>query len=80
MAFSPIALGQTVCGESGVFPVGGKNVPDQDWYELARDVRRALPRIDAALQPYADAVTNFVFWSFPVAGVDIPFVLVWLIA
>ena len=37
-------------------------------------------RIDAALQPYADAVTNFVFWSFPVAGVDIPFVLVWLIA
>ncbi len=36
-------------------------------------------RINLAVKPYADAVTGFVFSSFPVAGVDIPFVLVWLI-
>jgi AGCS family alanine or glycine:cation symporter len=36
-------------------------------------------RINEAIKPYADAVTGFVFSSFPLAGVDIPFVLVWLI-
>ncbi len=36
-------------------------------------------RIDDAIRPAADAVAGFVFSSFPVAGVQIPFVLVWLI-
>ncbi|MEJ2383381.1 MAG: alanine/glycine:cation symporter family protein [Xanthomonadales bacterium] len=36
-------------------------------------------RIDEAVRPFADAVYGFVFAGFPVAGVDIPFVLVWLI-
>jgi len=36
-------------------------------------------KINLAVKPYADAVAGFVFSSFPVAGVDIPFVLVWLI-
>jgi len=36
-------------------------------------------RINLAVKPFADAVAGAVFSSFPVAGVDIPFVLVWLI-
>jgi len=36
-------------------------------------------RINIAIKPFADAVAGFVFYSFPVAGVQIPFVLVWLI-
>jgi len=36
-------------------------------------------KINIAIKPYADAVAGFVFSSFPVAGVQIPFVLVWLI-
>jgi len=36
-------------------------------------------KINIAIKPYADAVANTVFYSFPVGGVAIPFVLVWLI-
>jgi AGCS family alanine or glycine:cation symporter len=36
-------------------------------------------RINDAVKPASDAVAGFIFTSFPVAGVDIPFVLVWLI-
>ncbi|MDZ4729112.1 MAG: alanine/glycine:cation symporter family protein [Xanthomonadales bacterium] len=36
-------------------------------------------RIDQAVKPYADAVAGFIFSSFPINGVAIPFVLVWLI-
>ncbi|MDX2416642.1 MAG: alanine/glycine:cation symporter family protein [Xanthomonadales bacterium] len=36
-------------------------------------------KINIAIKPFADAVAGFVFLSFPVAGVQIPFVLVWLI-
>lgn len=36
-------------------------------------------RIDQAVKPYADAVAGFIFSSFPVNGIPIPFVLVWLI-
>lgn len=36
-------------------------------------------RIDEAIKPYADTVSGLIFSSFPVAGVQIPFVLVWLI-
>lgn len=36
-------------------------------------------KINLAIKPFADAVAGFVFSAFPVAGVDIPFVLVWLI-
>jgi len=36
-------------------------------------------RINDAIKPASDAVAGFIFTSFPVAGVDIPFVLVWLI-
>ena len=34
-AFSPIALGETVCGESGVFKTPVDVEGDFDWYELA---------------------------------------------
>jgi AGCS family alanine or glycine:cation symporter len=37
-------------------------------------------RINQAVKPYADAVSGFIFSSFPVNGIGIPFVLVWLIA
>ena len=36
-------------------------------------------RINEAIEPFANAVAGFIFLSFPVAGVPIPFVLVWLI-
>ena len=36
-------------------------------------------KINIAVKPFADAVAGLVFFSFPVAGVAIPFVLVWLI-
>jgi len=36
-------------------------------------------KINIFIKPYSDAVAGAVFSSFPVAGVDIPFVLVWLI-
>jgi AGCS family alanine or glycine:cation symporter len=36
-------------------------------------------KINIAVKPFADAVSGFVFSSFPVGGVQIPFVLVWLI-
>jgi AGCS family alanine or glycine:cation symporter len=36
-------------------------------------------RIDEAVRPVADAVSGFIFAAFPLGGVDIPFVLVWLI-
>jgi AGCS family alanine or glycine:cation symporter len=36
-------------------------------------------QINDAIKPAADAVAGFIFSSFPVGGVDIPFVLVWLI-
>ena len=36
-------------------------------------------RIDEAVKPFADAVAGVIFSSFPVSGVNIPFVLVWLI-
>lgn len=36
-------------------------------------------KINIAIKPFADAVAGFVFYSFPVGGVQIPFVLVWLI-
>lgn len=36
-------------------------------------------RIDDFVRPAADWVTGVIFWSFPVAGVQIPLVLVWLI-
>jgi AGCS family alanine or glycine:cation symporter len=37
-------------------------------------------KINLAVKPYADAVAGFVFSSFPIAEVQVPFVLVWLIA
>ena len=36
-------------------------------------------KINLAIKPFADAVAGAVFSSFPVGGVQIPFVLVWLI-
>ena len=37
-------------------------------------------KINLCVKPYTDAVAGAVFSSFPVAGLDIPFVLVWPIA
>jgi AGCS family alanine or glycine:cation symporter len=36
-------------------------------------------RINETIRPVSDAVAGFIFSSFPVAGVQVPFVLVWLI-
>ena len=36
-------------------------------------------RINRVVQPAADVVSGLVFSTFPVAGVDVPFVLLWLI-
>lgn len=36
-------------------------------------------RIDEAIKPYADGVAGFIFSSFPIAGVQVPFVLIWLV-
>ncbi len=36
-------------------------------------------QIDQVVRPYADGVAGFIFSSFPLAGVQIPFVLVWLL-
>lgn len=36
-------------------------------------------RINEAIRPYADGVAGFIFSSFPLAGVAVPFVLVWLL-
>jgi AGCS family alanine or glycine:cation symporter len=36
-------------------------------------------RIDQAVKPFADAVAGFIFSSFSVDGVQVPFVLVWLL-
>jgi AGCS family alanine or glycine:cation symporter len=36
-------------------------------------------RIEQALRPAADAVAGFIFSSFPVAGVAVPYVMVWLL-
>lgn len=36
-------------------------------------------RINQAVEPFANAVSGLIFSSFPVAGVPVPFVLVWLI-
>ncbi len=37
-------------------------------------------RIDQAVKPYADAVAGFIFSSIPVAGVQFPLIVIWLIA
>jgi len=37
-------------------------------------------KIDNAVKPFADAVAGFIFYTVPVAGVDIPLIVVWLIA
>lgn len=34
VVFSPIALCEPVCGQSGMFVVSGSFVPDYDWYEI----------------------------------------------
>jgi AGCS family alanine or glycine:cation symporter len=36
-------------------------------------------RIDQTVRPFADAVAGFIFSSFTVSGVQVPFVLVWLL-
>ena len=36
-------------------------------------------KINDAIEPFANAVSGFIFSSFPIAGVPFPFVLVWLI-
>jgi AGCS family alanine or glycine:cation symporter len=37
-------------------------------------------KIDTAIKPFADAVAGFVFSSFSLGGVQIPYVLVWLVS
>ncbi len=40
--FSPIALGETVCGQSGVFESGLDVLPDMDWYEITLEAATDL--------------------------------------
>lgn len=37
-------------------------------------------QIDQAVKPYADAVAGFIFSSIPLAGVQFPVIVIWLIA
>ncbi len=37
-------------------------------------------QIDQAIKPYADAVAGFIFSSIPIAGVQFPVIVIWLIA
>ena len=48
--------------------------PQPAWAEAGLD-----ERIDQAVRPFADAVSGVIFSTFPVAGVGVPFVLVWLL-
>jgi AGCS family alanine or glycine:cation symporter len=48
--------------------------PISAWAEEGLD-----ERIDQAVRPFADAVSGVIFSTFPVAGVGVPFVLVWLL-
>ncbi len=36
--------------------------------------------IDAAMRPVADAASSFIFYSVPLFGVDVPLIVIWLIA
>jgi len=36
-------------------------------------------KINEAVRPLADAVASVIFFSFPLAGIQVPFVLVWLL-
>lgn len=46
----------------------------QDITEVSLD-----DRINEAIGPFADAVVDFIFYAVPVAGADLPLVLVWLL-
>lgn len=60
--FSPIALGDTVCGQSGMFFDGGPDaVPDTDWYQLT--VTQAME-----LSWSAKAQFRPRLWIFDAAG------------
>jgi AGCS family alanine or glycine:cation symporter len=48
--------------------------PISAWAEEGLD-----ERIDQVVRPFADAVSGVIFSTFPVAGVGVPFVLVWLL-
>ena len=37
-------------------------------------------QIDALMQPIADAASNFIFYSVPMLGTDVPLIVIWLIA
>jgi AGCS family alanine or glycine:cation symporter len=36
--------------------------------------------IDAGMRPLADAVYGFIFFAMPIAGADVPLIVIWLIA
>ena len=36
-------------------------------------------RINAALRPIADGLSDFIFFSLPIFGTDVPLIIVWLI-
>ena len=59
--FSPIELGETICGESGVFEIPGDVRPDFDWYEIT---------IDTAMQLQWSAEAEFParIWIYDSAG------------
>ena len=36
-------------------------------------------KIDEALKPISDSITNFIFDSFSIMGSDVPYIVCWLL-
>jgi hypothetical protein len=52
-AFSPIAVRETVCGESGAFRLGAETVGDFDWYEVDVPIATELVwSVEAEFEPH----------------------------
>ena len=48
---------------------------------MATEQRASIDaEIDALMLPVADAASNFIFFSVPMFGTDVPLIVLWLIA
>lgn len=56
--FSPLTLGDTICGTSGVYDAGGDVVPDRDWYEF-----HATGPATALIDVYAEFAVRVVIYD-----------------
>ena len=47
---------------------------------MATEQRTSIDaEIDALMLPIADAASNFIFFSVPIFGTDVPLIVLWLI-